>query len=635
MESETVSIQKLFQDRRQFRIPFFQRNYVWNRDDQWERLWSDISGKADLRIAGNQTTPHFLGATVVEPQLKKGLLGVDTLHVIDGQQRLTTLQYVLTALAISLRAFAETRLLTIVEGCLRNGNETTMNDPEIEAFKVWPTFRDRDVYRLAMTANSLDDLRERFPTSFTQSGTLRKIGMDHPPSLEAIWFFATELDQWARQGDKEHISLRLSCITEAILSDIHLVSISLGPKDDAQVIFETLNGHGAQLHAIDLIRNFIFMRADRETDAKELFQNLWSPFEGGFWVEEQRRGRLVRPRLEWFMHSALQAELVGEIDVGRLYVSYRQFAMTGESPKTAKQQLEILNTLAGHYQKLMSGIGSEPIARFGFRIRAWDASTTHSLALKIASSKLTEVEQNSIFNDIVSYLVRRSVCGLTTKNYNNIFASVLKKLSEDGYSASAVRSALSSLEGEATRWPRDEEFLKAWLDSAVYPGNMDAQRTKSVLAAVEAGMRSNQSEELSPANLENLDVDHVLPSSWFQYWPLSDGTHGQPSDVTAAYTARVLGQPMTPKLESVHLREAAKVTLGNLTLLHYGANRSLQHHGFVEKRAKFFEVSNLHLNRALMIASKWDENAIRDRGAALFKIALKIWAGPTVLAPRS
>ncbi len=52
-------------------------------------------------------------------------------------------------------------------------------------------------------------------------------------------------------------------MAEAILRDLRVVSISLGDEDDAQVIFETLNGHGAELHATDLIRNFIFMRADR------------------------------------------------------------------------------------------------------------------------------------------------------------------------------------------------------------------------------------------------------------------------------------------------------------------------------------------------------------------------------------
>ena len=75
------------------------------------------------------------------------------------------------------------------------------------------------------------------------------------------------------------------------------MSIVLDDNDDAQVIFETLNGRGAQLHATDLIRNFIFMRADREqTDSKTLYDTLWQEFERGYWNEEQRRGRMRKPQ---------------------------------------------------------------------------------------------------------------------------------------------------------------------------------------------------------------------------------------------------------------------------------------------------------------------------------------------------
>ncbi|TAJ41397.1 MAG: DUF262 domain-containing protein [Reyranella sp.] len=632
MESETVSVQKLFQDRRQFRVPFFQRKYVWNRDDQWERLWQDISGKADSRVAGKPTTPHFLGATVVEPQLRTGLLGVDALHIIDGQQRLTTLQYVLAALAINLRSLSQGTLLTIVNGCLLNGNESTMTDPGMEVFKVWPTFRDREMYRLAMTAESLEDLRSRFPDSFTQGGSLRKIGIDHSPPLEAIWYFATEAEAWIKQEDESaKITHRAMALTESVLTDLHLVSISLGTKDDAQVIFETLNGHGAELHATDLIRNFVFMRADRENaDPKLLYDNLWTPLEGDFWSEDQRRGRLVRPRLEWFMHSALQSETTEEIDVSRLYVAYKAFAGAGETAKPAKAQLEILNKLAGHYQQLISGIGAKPIARFGYRTRAWDASTTHSVALRIATSSMSAADQLSAFEAIESYLVRRSICGLTTKNYNNIFSSLLKKTAEEAtITAAGIRSALASLEGDASRWPTDAEFLKEWVDGPAYYGRLDAQRIKAVLIALEIGMRPGQSEEQLPVNLEVLDVDHVLPTHWFEYWPLGDGSQATSTEAQEAYHAHLSGLPLTNRLGAIYEREAAKSTMGNLTLLHYGANRSLQHHAFPEKKAKFFEVSNLHLNRFLMVASDWNEAEIRGRAQKTFDVARKIWPGPS------
>jgi len=93
MKSETFTVLQLFQDRRQYRVPFYQRAYVWNKEDQWERLWADIQDKAEGRISGAKPIPHFLGASVLEPQSRQGLLGVETLNIIDGQQRLTTLEY--------------------------------------------------------------------------------------------------------------------------------------------------------------------------------------------------------------------------------------------------------------------------------------------------------------------------------------------------------------------------------------------------------------------------------------------------------------------------------------------------------------------------------------------------------------
>ena len=372
MKSETMSIQQLFQDRRQYRVPFFQRPYVWNKEDQWERLWSDISDKAEVRLEGDQPPPHFLGATVLEPQKRSGLLGVESSNIIDGQQRLTTLQYFIAALAIVLREEQQMKLLSLVDNCLWNGNVDTMQQPDIELFKVWPTFRDRANFQLAMKATNLDDLREYFPQSFTQSGTLKKISIDHPPALEAIWFFANQIKEWVAQDGVDKKRVRLAAMTEASLSDLRLVSISLGEEDDAQVIFETLNGHGAELHATDLIRNFIFMRADRDgVQGNTLFDLYWSQFESSFWAEPQRRGRLINPRMEWFLQSSLQAAMGEEVEIGRLYAQYRSFALPGGPAITATEQLKILDNYARHYRQLVSGSGDDPIGKFGRRAAVW------------------------------------------------------------------------------------------------------------------------------------------------------------------------------------------------------------------------------------------------------------------------
>ncbi len=626
MDSRTFTVQQIYQDRRQYRVPFYQRPYVWNRDDQWGRLWEDIRDKAEARLQGGKTFPHFMGAVVLEPQKKTGLLGVERHHIIDGQQRLTTLQYVMTALVHTLRAAKSEKLLPLIEACLTNSNPETMEDVAVERFKLWPTFRDRKQYELAMTATSLDELRQRFPASFTQTGSLRKIGADHPPALEAIVFFHEQMLDWVNDETEIDSGTRATALAAAILTDLSIVCISLGEDDDAQVIFETLNGHGAELHATDLIRNFIFMRAG--TDADDLYSNLWSQFEAPVWSEKQTRGRLSRPRLEWFVQTAVQAQTGEEIDVGRLYAGYRRFVDSAAGLHAAGAQLGMLNRFGEHYRALVTGTGSEPIAVFGRRIAVWDASPTHPLALRVATSSLPPEEQQQIFSCIESYLVRRAVCGLSRKNYNKVFAQQLKRLIDGELTTAAFRTALASLSGEASRWPTDDEFRRQWIDGATYPGRLDAAKLRAIFHRLETAMRSEKTEESVPLNLDALDIDHIMPKSWYTHWPLPDGTSATAFDAINAQPLRFSSAEVDPRTQAILDREDAIPRFGNLTLVHLGVNRGLQNHGFDEKRLALFEHSNLHLNRALMKREAWDEEAIAARGEALFAFAVKIWPGP-------
>lgn len=627
MDSRTFTVQQIFQDRRQYRVPFYQRPYVWNRDDQWGRLWEDIRDKAEARLQGSKAVPHFMGAVVLEPQMKTGLLGVERHHIIDGQQRLTTLQYVLTALVHTLRSVQQEKLLPLIDACLTNANPETMEDEAVESFKLWPTFRDRKHYEQAMTAGSVDGLRELFPASFTQVGNLRKIGVAHPPALEAIMFFHDAMLEWVRDTAEGDVPTRCTQLASAVLTDLSIVCISLGAEDDAQVIFETLNGHGAELHATDLIRNFIFMRAG--TDADDLYSNLWSQFEAPLWSEAQSRGRLNRPRLEWFVQTAIQSQTGDETDIGRLYAGYRRLVDGAAELHQARDQLAMLNRYADHYKALVLGSGSSPIGVFGRRVAMWDASPTHALAVRVAASDLSVTEQEAIYDSIESYLVRRAICGLSRKNYNKVFAQQLKKLIGGELSAASLRSVLASLTGDASRWPGDDEFRQQWLTGPAYPGRLDAAKLRAVFHRLETALRTARSEERVPLDLEVLDIDHVMPQSWYEHWPLPDGTLATDNEGLAASAKRFMTDGLDARTEAILQRQNAVPRLGNLTLVHYGVNRSQQNRAFDIKRQALFEHSNLHLNRQLMQLGNWNETTIASRGEVLAGVALKVWPGPT------
>lgn len=626
MDSDRNSVIELFKPERQYCVPFYQRAYVWNQEDQWSRLWSDIQEKAEARLSGLPATPHFMGAVVLDPQDRKKLIGVERVHIIDGQQRFTTIQFALAALSIMLRTWGHTDVLSVVEACLRNSDERNMRNKKAEVFKVWPTFYDRKAYTQAIHTTKLDDLRVSFPEHFTQQRSLKKIGIRHPPALAAIWYFASQMDAWLPKTGKPGPE-SAEALASAILEDLVVISITLDAEDDAQVIFETLNGHGVELTATDLIRNYVFLRAEaEEADAEKLYQEQWRRYESEGWKQDERRGRLVRSRVEWFIQTVLQAEMRDDIDQGRIYAEYQRYAR--QSSLTASAQLTTLASYADAYETMLDGDESKPIGRFGKRYAPWDASTTYVLALAIAKSGVPEQEQDAMLGMLGSYLVRRAICGLTNKNYNKVFLQLLKNLKGTPLTPESLRDAVSAFTGEATRFPKDEEFRAAILRGPMYPGRLDAPKVRSILVELENALRTERTEEPVAPALANLDIDHLMPQEWPAYWPLTDGTSATAQELAQAQTAQWVDEKkLTERQNSLLARESAIPTFGNLTLLHYGTNRAAKNREFKVKRELFLQHSNLHLNREMLVADNWDEDSILQRAEALSRHALRIWPG--------
>lgn len=629
MKSDTITVRQIFQERRQYCVPFYQRTYVWDYTDQWWPLWEDIRDKAEARLSGGNVVPHFLGAIVLEPQKSRDLKGVDAYHIIDGQQRLTTLQFLIKAARMMLSDRGDGSYLSVLDGVLANANPETMRNERVEKYKLWPTFKDQDSYIKAMSAAALPELKKLFPDSFTQHGTLRKIGVEHPPAFLAIWSFYDFFKKWVEKEDAE-VSERSGALVSAILQDLKLVTIILEEEDDAQVIFETLNGRGAELHATDLIRNYIFMRAGHgDEDSAMLYKDFWVFFESEYWSQSQRRGRIKRPRLEWLLHSSLQAEVHDDVDLARLYFEYRKYVGNKIPAMSAEQQLVMLRKYASHYQELVSGSAATPVSLFGQRIQAYDITTIYPLALMVSMADISGVEKEQIYSYLASYIVRRAVCGLTHKNYNNVFMSLLRSLAKAGVSVSTLVTALGGLSGDATRWPSDNEFKSAILSNPLYPGFLDAAKMRSMLSELERGLRAEaRIEDAGMPSLERLDIDHIMPQSWFAHWPLTDGSKVTKEELKDASLAELLMSEASERDAAILDRNALIPTLGNLTLLNLSVNREAQNREFPVKKNLLIQNTSLRLNVPLVALDGWDEGAIRRRGMALADMAIRIWPRP-------
>ena len=220
------------------------------------------------------------------------------------------------------------------------------------------------------------------------------------------------------------------------------------------------------------------------------------------------------------------------------------------------------------------------------------------------------VERDKILIDIESFLVRRMICRLSTRGYNQLFLELLKELRErDEFSRERVRSFLLDQTAEAGRWPDDKEFLDSWLSVEIYEA-ITRPRLRMVLRALDEQLHTSRTE---PYVLDRgLTVEHLLPQHWESHWPL------EPLD----------GESAQDYIARKDRRNSLLHTFGNLTILTSSLNPDVSNGPFDKKRKKILEHTVLNLSRFLHKQDTWDEDCVVERGRKLFEAATKIWPYP-------
>ena len=125
--------------------------------------------------------------------------------------------------------------------------------------------------------------------------------------------------------------------------------------------------------------------------------------------------------------------------------------------------------------------------------------------------------------------------------------------------------------------------------------------------------------------IENpLTVEHILPQSWLDNWPLPDGSKG------LAWQELSEADEDDPRRHATKQRNAALHTFGNLTILTKSLNTSVSNSSWSKKKHPLLQASLLPLNQQLHDVERWNEEVIEERSKKLFKRAVKIWPGPGV-----
>lgn len=598
MKADTVRLSNIFGAHTRYRVPLFQRPYVWQRDKQWQPLWEDLREVAGRLIDSNPSNDdftHFMGAVVVDQEVKAN--GPSSRVVIDGQQRLTTLQLIVAAARAHAAEQGDDATLRKLEAMLFLP-EFLLEDPHDRLMLV-PTNYDRAAFRAAIE----HDGKPETPIAKGDSGHI----------LNAYAFFRSAIGEWiVDETDGDSPADKLRALAQSLWDLLRLVVIALEHGDDAQAIFETLNARGTPLLAADLVKNYLFRRLEAEGDplaAERAYHQHWARFDQKYWREVVGQGRSRRPRIDVLLTHWLVLKTEDDVSFQAVFDAFRQYAKGHDS----LAMLVDLDATAATYESFdeLDPFGDE--GTFFHRLNVLETTTLMPVILWMygPGGIHATVERRRSVQALESWLVRRMLCRMTTKNYNTVALDMLKALSGEPDATSAdVIGFLLALNGDSQRWPEDSEVSGA-IRSIPYYTVLTRRRLRMVLDAIEAWMHGKKAGTF--ADRDRLTIEHVLPQAWDEAkWPLPSGV-----------------DPLAARIE----RDTAKHRLGNLALVTQALNSALSNAAWVSdvgpsKRDELRKYSQYLINKDVIDKPAWAEDQIRARGERFVEATLAIWPRP-------
>jgi len=555
----------------QFIIPIYQRTYPWTQKE-CQQLWSDVLRAGSIDEIG----VHFIGSVVHIDEGLSNLAVQAPKLVIDGQQRLTTVILLLTALADVLSELPEEQQEPIegfAPAMIREYYLMNRLQKGDKRFKLLLSDTDR------VTLMALVDPTAAVPPPETSI----RIRDNHQ-------FFLDQL---------RHPSTDLAVVCRGI-SKLLVVDVALSrDQDNPQLIFESMNSTGRELSQADLIRNFVLM--GQPPDLQERLYTLhWRPMELAFGQEAYSGNEFSA-----FMRDFLTLQ-TGEVPLlDQVYDTFKAYTRRPEVEQAGIESLlELVGAVARLYTRIVLGKETDPALHQAFlNLRELKVNVVNPLLLELYADHeaglLSKAELLEALELLESYVFRRAVSAIPSNSQQKTFATFSRSLrKENGHYLSSFKAHLLSLPSYR-RFPSDEEFRREIQLRNLYKFNKSCSYWLRRL-------ENHQRKELIA--VANYTIEHILP---------------QNPELSPPWR-QALGENWKA------LQEEWLHRLGNLTLTGY--NPELSDRPFLDKRNHEggFATSPLQLNAGLGQLDSWGVDQIQERGARLAERALAVWAAPSL-----
>ncbi len=472
MQASETKLRQLIEGTKQYVVPLFQRPYSWS-EKQWKTLWTDIVDQS----RHDDGRPHFFGSIVTTPA-KSVPQGVGKWLLIDGQQRITTVQVFLAAIRDSAARLGDAKLRDRIDGqYLKNPYEE-----DDERLKVLPTQDDRAAFRAIIWQTPIPESRLR----------------------ACYQFFASRLESLTVD--------QLEPIHLAVVDRLSLVGITCDDHDNPHLIFESLNAKGEKLTPADLIRNFLLMRV-HVGDQDRLFKTYWLPIQ-----------QALGDDLTEFVRHFLMKEgmILKEADV---YFELKD-RLANSTPAQAEAFLCELHRHGMFYARFLDSKREvdDALAERLDRIRRLKVTVAFPFLLRVfdAFDKgwLSHKQVLETLDLLESFVIRRSICNMPTNQLRRMLPPVFD--AAGGAGSDFVDGLRKQLGGK--RCPDDETFATQLASQPLYSTAEKNARLRLILERLELSFNHKESAELSGTQIE-----HVLPQTLTPEWEqeLGEGAEEQ------------------------------------------------------------------------------------------------------------
>lgn len=447
----------------QLSIPIYQRKYSWT-EKECKQLLDDI-----LRVGESNEQNHFIGSIVYLNQKGHIASPINKLMIIDGQQRITTITILISA---------------IVDFLSRNPNDNIMPPRNLISYYL---LNDREIgetrYKLILTQDDkktlikiLDCLENSEEILFTTEDSIR--------IRENFGYFAKNINN-------ENIEILFNGLNKLLI-----IFVALEHNiDNPQLIFESLNSTGLELSQADLIRNYILMGLLPE-DQEKLYNDYWHEIEILFEKNEGNFDKFIRDYL---------TVKTDKVPVFRnIYTDFKKYSRTTNVHDLVKD----IHKFAFYFKSIaFEGEENPQLKEALDSLRSMGYDVTDPFLLHLYRDYKEGILSTDDFCEMIkyteSYLLRRLICSIPTPSLNKTFAGMYAQIDKDNH-LSSYKEVLLSKENYQ-RMPDNREFARNFRLRDIY--NLRSKNRDYIFDKFENWGSKEKT------NIQNYTIEHIMPQN--------------------------------------------------------------------------------------------------------------------------